>query len=311
MQNVIVIVGPTASGKTSLSIELAKHYNGEIISADSMQIYKYMDIGTAKPTIEEMQGIKHYLIDEVYPDEDFNVVKYTQLANHYIEEILSKGKQPVIVGGTGLYVSSLVNNITFSETECDPEFRNKLQQEADEYGAQYLHDKLSSVDPEAADAIHPNNIKRVIRALEVFYQTQKTKTFHNEQSKQTPPKYNYILLGLNMERELLYSRINKRVDIMLEAGLLEEVKHIIKLGYGNCNIAMQGIGYKQMISYLNGEISLDEAIELIKRDSRRYAKRQLTWFRRMNEINWLNVDKIGNNDSVVSSAITVIDGLLR
>ncbi len=311
MQNVIVIVGPTASGKTSLSIELAKHYNGEIISADSMQIYKYMDIGTAKPTIEEMQGIKHYLIDEVYPDEDFNVVKYTQLANHYIEEILSKGKQPVIVGGTGLYVSSLVNNITFSETECDPEFRNKLQQEADEYGAQYLHDKLSSVDPEAADAIHPNNIKRVIRALEVFYQTQKTKTFHNEQSKQTPPKYNYILLGLNMERELLYSRINKRVDIMLEAGLLEEVKHIIKLGYGNCNIAMQGIGYKQIISYLNGEITFEEAIELIKRDSRRYAKRQLTWFRRMNEINWLNVDKIGNNDSVVSSAITVIDGLLR
>lgn len=311
MQNVIVIVGPTASGKTSLSIELAKHYNGEIISADSMQIYKYMDIGTAKPTIEEMQGIKHYLIDEVYPDEDFNVVKYTQLANHYIEEILSKGKQPVIVGGTGLYVSSLVNNITFSETECDPEFRNKLQQEADEYGAQYLHDKLSSVDPEAADAIHPNNIKRVIRALEVFYQTQKTKTFHNEQSKQTPPKHNYILLGLNMERELLYSRINKRVDIMLEAGLLEEVKHIIKLGYGNCNIAMQGIGYKQIISYLNGEITFEEAIELIKRDSRRYAKRQLTWFRRMNEINWLNVDKIGNNDSVVSSAITVIDGLLR
>ncbi len=311
MQNVIVIVGPTASGKTSLSIELAKHYNGEIISADSMQIYKYMDIGTAKPTTEEMQGIKHYLIDEVNPDEDFNVVKYTQLANHYIEEILKKGKQPIIVGGTGLYVSSLVNNITFSETECDPELRNKLQQEAEEYGAQYLHEKLSSVDPEAAESIHPNNIKRVIRALEVFYQTQKPKAFHNEQSKQMPPKYNYILLGLNMDRELLYSRINKRVDIMQEAGLLQEVKHIIEMGYGDCNIAMQGIGYKQIISYLNGEISFEEAIELIKRDSRRYAKRQLTWFRRMDEINWLNVDKIGNNDNVVSTAIAIIDGQLR
>lgn len=311
MQNIIVIVGPTASGKTSLSIDLAKHYKGEIISADSMQIYKYMDIGTAKPTIKEMEGIKHYLIDEVNPDEDFNVVKYTQLANQYIEEILSKGKQPIIVGGTGLYVSSLVNNITFSEIECDPELRIKLQQEADEYGAQYLHEKLSRVDPEAADSIHPNNIKRVIRALEVFYQTQKPKAFHNEQSKQTPPKYNYILIGLNMERELLYSRINKRVDIMLEAGLLDEVKHIIKLGYGDCNIAMQGIGYKQIISYLNGDVTFEEAIELIKRDSRRYAKRQLTWFRRMDEINWLNVDKIGNNDNIVSSAIAIIDGKLR
>lgn len=306
MKRVIVIVGPTASGKTSLSIELAKRLNGEIVSADSMQIYKYMDIGTAKPTIEEMQGIKHYLIDEVLPSEEFNVVKFKELAEKYIDEIISKGKQPIVVGGTGLYISSLINNINFSETECDWELREKLQKEAEEYGVQYLHDKLKQVDIDAANNIHPNNIKRVIRALEVYYQTNKPISYHNEISRAVPPKYEFILVGLTMDRQYLYDRINKRVDVMLENGLIDEVKRLVDSGYAHSITSMQGIGYKEILAYLNGETTLEDAIEIIKRDSRRYAKRQLTWFKRIKEIKWFGIDNCGNNHNIIEEVITYI-----
>ncbi len=306
MNDVIVIVGPTASGKTSLSIELAKKLNGEIISADSMQIYKYMDIGTAKPTLDERQGIKHYLIDEVMPNEEFNVVRFKELANKYIEEIIEKGKQPIVVGGTGLYISSLINNTTFSESDCDWELREALRKEAEEFGPQYIHDKLKLVDEFSANNIHPNNVKRVIRALEVYYQTQKPISYHNEISHTVPSKYNFKLIGLTMDRQHLYERIDKRVDIMLQNGLIDEVNNLIKLGFADSLIAMQGIGYKEILSYINNEKTKDEAVEIIKRDSRRYAKRQITWFKRINEIKWFSIDEYGNTNNIIEDAIGYI-----
>lgn len=309
MNEVIVITGPTASGKTNLSIELAKRMGGEIISADSMQVYKFMDIGTAKPTVEEMQGIRHYLIDEILPSEEFNVVKFKELAENYIEEILQKGKQPILAGGTGLYISSLVNNITFSETETDWELREKLNKEAEENGPEYLHNKLKQVDPSAADSIHPNNVKRVIRALEVFYQTEKPISYHNEISRAAPSKYKFILLGLNMDREKLYDRIDKRVDIMLENGLVSEVKKLIEMGFGDAITSMQGIGYKEILAYLKNEISLEEAVENVKRESRRYAKRQITWFKRMHEIKWFSLDNYGNTNNIIEDALAYIMSL--
>lgn len=309
MKDVIVIAGPTASGKTALSVELAKRLNGEIISADSMQIYKYMDIGTAKPTAEEMQGIRHYLIDEVLPSEEFNVVKFQELANKFIEEILQRGKQPVIAGGTGLYISSLVNNISFSETECDWELRKTLEREAQLYGPQFLHDKLREVDPVSAGNIHPNNLKRVIRALEVYSQTLKPISHHNEISRAVPSGYNFILFGLTMDRQLLYQKINKRVDIMLERGLVKEVEKLVEMGFANSITSMQGIGYKEILSYLRNETTLGEAVETIKRDSRRYAKRQMTWFKRINEINWISIDNYGNNNNITEDVIARINSI--
>lgn len=306
MKEVIVIVGPTASGKTNLSIELAKRLDGEIISADSMQVYKYMDIGTAKPTMEERQGIRHYLIDEILPSEEFNVVKFKNAAEAYIEDILSRGKRPVIVGGTGLYISSLINNVSFSETEIDWELREKLSKEAEEKGAQFIHDKLREVDPAAADSIHPNNVKRVVRALEVYYQTQMPISYHIERSREVPSKYKFIILGLTMDREKLYDRINRRVDIMLENGLVDEVKGLVELGYADSITSMQGIGYKEILSYLRGETTLEEAVEIIKRESRRYAKRQITWFKRINVINWLCIDNYGNTNNITEAAISRI-----
>lgn len=300
MNRVIVIVGPTASGKTNLSIELAKRMNGEIISADSMQIYKYMDIGTAKPTKEEMQDISHYLIDEVLPNEDFNVVRFKELAEKYIDNILEKGKQPIVAGGTGLYISSLINNINFSESESDWELREALKKEAEEFGPEYLHKKLQEVDPNSALSIHPNNIKRVIRALEVYYQTQKPISYHNEMSRSIPPKYQFVLVGLNMDRQVLYERINKRVDIMIQNGLVDEVKGLVNQGYADNIISMQGIGYKEILEFLRNNITLEQAIDNIKQGTRRYAKRQITWFKRIDGINWFNVDDLGNNINVIN-----------
>lgn len=300
MNRVIVIVGPTASGKTNLSIELAKRMNGEIISADSMQIYKYMDIGTAKPTKEEMQDISHYLIDEVLPNEDFNVVRFKELAEKYIDNILEKGKQPIVAGGTGLYISSLINNINFSESESDWELREAFKKEAEEFGPEYLHKKLQEVDPNSALSIHPNNIKRVIRALEVYYQTQKPISYHNEMSRSIPPKYQFVLVGLNMDRQVLYERINKRVDIMIQNGLVDEVKGLVDLGYADSIISMQGIGYKEILEFLRNNITLEQAIDNIKQGTRRYAKRQITWFKRIHGINWFNADNCGNNINVIN-----------
>lgn len=299
MKTVIVIFGPTASGKTGLSIRLAREISGEIISADSMQIYRYMDIGTAKPDAVERMGIPHYLMDEVNPDEEFNVARFQELACKYIEEIHAKGKIPIVVGGTGLYINSLIYNIQFSETISDWSFREKLQKEAEEKGNEYLHAKLKEVDPEAAANIHMNNVKRVIRALEVYEYTKNPISEHQRQSREIPPPYRFILIGLQMDRQKLYNRIEQRVDHMLESGLVEEVRDLISRGYDKSTIAMQGIGYKEILAYLRGETSLEEAITIIKRDTRRYAKRQITWFKRLENVFWLDVDpSVGEEEKV-------------
>lgn len=287
---VIVIVGPTASGKTSASIKLAKLIDGEIISADSMQIYKEMTIGTAKPTVEEREGIPHYLIDVVSPDETFNVTKYKELAEKAIEEILQKGKIPIIVGGTGLYVSTLINGIEFAEVGEDSEYRVEMTKLAEEKGAEFVHDMLRKVDPQAADNIDANNVRRVIRALEIHRLTGKTKTQLDMESRKEV-KYDYKIYGIETPREELYNRINIRVDKMLEDGLLEEVEKI-KNKYEISSTAIQGLGYKEVIEYIDEKISYDDMIEKLKMETRRYAKRQLTWFRREEKIRWFKLDEI-------------------
>lgn len=287
---VIVIVGPTASGKTSTSIEIAKELNGEIISADSMQIYKEMNIGTAKPSMEERNGIMHYLMDIVSPDELYNVTMYKKMAEEAIEEILSKGKVPIIVGGTGLYISTLINGIEFSEVKEDTEYRNEMQALAESKGPNYLHDMLREVDPVAADNIDMNNVRRVIRALEIYKLTGKTKTQIDEESRKET-KYDYMVYGIETPRENLYERINLRVDKMLEEGLIEEVKSLLEK-YELSKTALQGLGYKEVKAYLEKQITYDEMVEILKMETRRYAKRQLTWFRREEKIKWYSLDEI-------------------
>lgn len=290
MEPVIVIVGPTASGKTLLSVELAKQINGEIISADSMQVYRFMDIGTAKPDKAEMSGIRHYLTDEILPDEEFNVARFQELALKYISQVLGSGKLPIVTGGTGLYVNSLIYNINFSETISDWELRDRLKKEAEENGNRYLYEKLMGIDPEAAKKIHENDIKRIIRAIEVYTHTNKPISYHQNISRLNPPLYEYIVFGLRLEREKLYERINKRVDLMLEKGLVDEVKKLVQLGYDKNSVAMQGLGYKEILAWLKGETTFDEAVYILKRDTRHYAKRQMTWFKRMEGIQWIDID---------------------
>lgn len=297
MKNVIVIIGPTASGKTSLSIKLAKEINGEIISADSMQIYKHMDIGTAKPTMEEREGIPHYLLDEVLPNEEFSVAKFKDLALEHIEEIMKRGKVPIVVGGTGLYINSLLHNINFSQITTDWEYREKLSKEGEEFGNEYLFNKLKEVDPISAKKIHLNDTKRIIRALEVHEATGKPISQHQEMSRLKPSSYHFTFLGLTMDREVLYDRINKRVDKMMEEGLLQEVKGFMEKGFHHYNIPMQAIGYKELVDYLNEKNTFDEAVENIKQGTRRYAKRQMTWFRRLEDVFWLDV-KDGINEEI-------------
>jgi tRNA dimethylallyltransferase len=294
MGNVLVVIGPTASGKTKVSIELAKSIGGEVISADSMQVYKYMDIGTAKPDEDERAGIKHYLIDEVYPDEEFSVARFQELALRYIDVILQKGKVPIVVGGTGLYINSLIYNINFSETISDWELRERLKKEAKEEGNKYLHQKLKEIDPEAAERIHVNDVKRIIRAIEVFKHTNKPISYHQELSRQNPPAHRFLLVGLKMDRERLYDRINRRVDIMIERGLVEEVKGLVSMGYDKNTVAMQGLGYKEILAYLRGEMSLEDAFYILKRDTRHYAKRQITWFKRIENVHWIDVNESEN-----------------
>ena len=294
-ENVIVIVGPTASGKTKLSIELAKRINGEIVSCDSMQIYKYMDIGTAKPTKEEMENIPHHLIDIVTPDCEFSVAKYKEMAEEAIEDILKRGKTPIVVGGTGLYVNTLIYNINFKETICNWEYREKLQKEALAYGNKYLHEKLKEIDEESYKKTHENDLKRIIRALEVYEFTKETITKQAKDSRRFKPKYNYIVFGLSQDREKLYDRINKRVDKMLQDGLVDEVKKIRELGYENTKTSSKAIGYKEIFAWLNGKCTKEEAIEKLKMESRRYAKRQITWFKRVENIHWLNMEENINN----------------
>ena len=287
---VIVIAGPTASGKTSTSIKIAKELNGEIISADSMQVYKEMNIGTAKPSMEERDGVMHYLMDIVSPDELYNVTMYKKMAEEAIEEILAKGKVPIIVGGTGLYISTLINGIEFSEVQEDTEYRNEMQALAESKGPNYLHDMLREVDPVAADSIDMNNIRRVIRALEIYKVTGKTKTQLDEESRKET-KYDYMVYGIETPREKLYDRINLRVDKILEEGLIEEVKSLLEK-YELSKTALQGLGYKEVKAYLEEQISYEEMVEVLKMETRRYAKRQLTWFRREDKIKWYSLDEI-------------------
>ena len=284
---VIVICGPTASGKTGLSIELAKKINGEIISCDSMQIYKDMNIGTAKPTVEEMQGIKHYMLDFVSPNKRYSVADFKKDAICAIETVLSHSKVPIVVGGTGLYVNSLVQNITYPNIETDLEYRNYLEERAKKEGLNTLYEEAKNIDEEAMKSISQNDKKRIMRVLELYHQTGKTKTILEAESKLEPPAYNYIVFAIDMEREKLYERINKRVDIMLEQGLIQEVENLVKK-YETLPTAIQGLGYKEVISYLNGNLTKEEMIEKIKMETRRYAKRQLTWFRKDKSIKWLN-----------------------
>ena len=298
-QQVIVIAGPTASGKTKLAIELAKKINGEIISCDSMQIYKEMNIGTAKPTLEEMQGIPHYMIDIISPEERFSVSDYKTMAEQKIEEVLQKGKVPILVGGTGLYVNSLIYGIEFVEIEYDEKYRQELEKRVETEGLQTLYEEAQQIDEEAMKIISANDKKRILRVLEIFHQTGMTKTKQDELSRKNGPKYDYKVFAINIDREILYNRINKRVDQMLEDGLIKEVEDI----YGKYNsfpTAMQGIGYKEVVEYLQKNISKEEMIEKIKQESRRYAKRQLTWFRKNKEIIWLDgLNDIQNNIKII------------
>lgn len=286
MEKVIVICGPTASGKTSLSIELAKRINGEIVSADSMQIYREMDIGTAKPTIEEMQGIKHYLLDFVSPEERYSVADYKRDAKKAIEEIIVKGKIPIIVGGTGLYVDSLIYEIEYPDIQFDENYRKQLEERVQEEGLEKLYQEAEKIDPLAIQKISHNDEKRIVRILEIYHATGKTKTEQEIESRKNPIPYDYQVYALQWEREVLYERINKRVDIMLEQGLIEEVKGILEK-HNQFPTAMQGLGYKEVVEFLKGETTKEEMIEKIKRETRRYAKRQMTWFRKNKQTIWL------------------------
>ena len=288
MQNkIIAVAGPTASGKTALSIAIAKKFGGEIVSADSMQIYKGMDIGTAKPDEEEMSGVVHHMLDIADPFKNYNVVNYKKDAERAIDDILSRGKLPVIAGGTGLYMDSVLNNVKFSKaSEEASDERKRLTGIYEEKGKEYIHSMLKDVDPESAEKIHPNNVRRVIRALEIYYTTGKTMTQANEESVQ-PKKYNSLIIGLGWDREVLNGRINERVDVMVEKGLADEVAALKKAGVPRNCTAMQAIGYKEMYTYLDGECTFSEAVEKIKLESRKYAKRQMTWLRRNKDIHWL------------------------
>ncbi len=276
-----------------MSVELAKILGGEIVNADSMQIYKYMDIGTAKPALEERQGIPHYLIDIVNPDETFSVARYCNCAKEAIDSIHAKGKPAIMVGGTGFYVDSLVNNIQFSEIEPDMKYREKMDSIAEEKGNEHIYNMLLEIDPESAKKIEVADRKRIIRALEVYHLTGKTITWHNEKSKSVPSPYNTIMFAIDVEREHLYEKINRRVDVMIENGLIDEVKRIIDMGVKRDFTSMQAIGYKEIAQYLEGELTLSEAVDKIKQGSRRYAKRQLTWYRRNEKIHWIkNIDEV-------------------
>lgn len=305
----IILTGPTAVGKTALSIELAKDLNAEIISADSMQLYKYMDIGSAKVTKEEMDGIKHYMIDEVTPDFPFSVSEFQKRSNEYIKEIDSKGKKVLITGGTGLYLNSLIYNMDFAKSNANNELREKLEKELEEHGIDYMHEKLKSLDSEAASRIHKNNTKRVIRALEVCLDGKKMKDFSND--LEYNENYEPIIIVLNRDRDVLYDRINKRVDIMINSGLVEEVKKLLSLGYNKDLISMQGIGYKEIVKYLEGEYTLDEAIEIIKRDSRRYAKRQITWFKRYKDSKWFDLGNYEDIKILKSDILNYIENITK
>ncbi|MBZ5750525.1 tRNA (adenosine(37)-N6)-dimethylallyltransferase MiaA [Metabacillus litoralis] len=308
-KKLVVIIGPTAVGKTKLSIDLAHRLDGEIISGDSMQIYKGMDIGTAKISVNEMEGIRHHLLDIKSPEEDFSVAEFQANVRPLIEEIANQTKTPMIVGGTGLYIQSVLYDYQFTENPSDPEYRSKLEAELKDRGAKAIHQLLEKIDPESAWKIHPNNSRRVIRALEVFHCTNKTMSEYIN-SQEQEPLYDVALIGLTMDREILYDRINQRVEIMVKQGLLEEVKQLYDKGIRNTQ-AIQAIGYKEIYDYFDGKMTYDEAINQLKQNSRRYAKRQLTWFRNKMEVKWFDMTPPIKYDGMVDDIFTYIAGKIQ
>ncbi len=304
----VILTGPTAVGKTSLSVELAKRIGAEIISADSMQVYRGMDIGSAKVTAEEMQGIPHHLIGEFDPAEEFHVVRFQEYAKRYIREIRGRGRIPLLVGGTGFYIQAVLYDIDFTENGEDTSYRASLQRLAQLEGADRLHEMLRSVDPASADAIHANNVKRVIRALEFYHETGTKISEHNEAERQKESPYNFAYFVLNDTRERLYQRIDLRVDQMMEQGLPDEVRALKEAGCTREMVSMQGLGYKEMLGYLDGEYPLDEAVRILKRDTRHFAKRQLTWFRRERDVIWVDKDKFGYDSGRM---LDYMEGILR
>jgi len=294
-----ILAGPTAAGKTSLSVKLAKKIGGEIISADSMQVYRHMDIGTAKIKEEEKQGISHFLLDEIEPEEEFHVALFQQKAKQYIKEIQERNHIPILVGGTGFYIQSVLYDIDFTENPKGDGIREKLTRLATEKGAEWLHEELKKADPVSASRIHANNTKRVIRALEYFYQTGEPISTHNERERQKESPYSFYYFVLNENRTTLYEKIDKRVDQMMEEGLLDEVKALKARGYGRELVSMQGLGYKELLAYLDGECSLEEAVYQIKRDTRHFAKRQITWFKREKDAIWVQKEDFHDEEEIL------------
>ena len=308
LQKICILAGPTAVGKTEISLALARSLCGEIISADSAQVYKYMDIGTAKLKEDEMQGIRHYMIDEVTPDMDFSVAQFREKAELYIKDINDRGKLPIITGGTGLYINSLLNNLDFTDSICDEEYRREMQETAQAKGNEYVHAMLEAVDPASYKRLHPNDLRRVIRALEVYKHTGRPISYFQEESRKQPPRYDFAYITLTMDRRKLYERIDQRVDRMMSSGLVEEVEGLIKRGYGRGLNSMQALGYKEIADFLHGLITKDEAVRILKRDTRHYAKRQLTWFRGDKRVNWVDVDNFFRKEIIVENIIRYIAG---
>ncbi len=303
----IILAGPTASGKTALSVKLAKRIGGSVISADSMQVYRHMDIGSAKIRPKEMQGVPHYLIDELNPDEEFNIVLFQKLASKYMQEIYAAGRIPILVGGTGFYIQSVLYGIDFSEERASGKIREELTAYAGRYGNEALHRELEKVDAPSANAIHPNNIKRVIRALEFYRQNGYPISEHNQTERQKPSPYAFAYFVLNEKREQLYQKIERRVDQMLAQGLLSEVEALKNMGCHKGMVSMQGLGYKELLSFLDGERTLPEAVSVLKRDTRRFAKRQLTWFRRERDVIWLDKQEFDyDTDAILERMITIL-----
>lgn len=304
----VVLTGPTAVGKTALSIELAKAISGAIISADSMQVYKHMDLGSAKIMPEEMDGIRHYLVDEFEPDEEFHVARFVERAKECLNEIYREGKIPIIVGGTGFYIQALLYDVNFSEQNTNTEYRKELEYLAEEKGAEYLHKMLKEVDAASAEAIHANNRKRVIRALEFYHLTGTKISEHNETEKQKTSPYNFAYFVLTDNRKHLYERIEKRVDMMIKNGLVEEVQKLKDMGYHREMVSMQGLGYKEILDYLDGKMTLEEAVSLIKKETRHFAKRQLTWFRRERDVIWFDKEKYEyNEEHILRDMIKILE----
>jgi len=309
-RNVIFVTGPTAVGKTKYAIEIAGAFQGEIISADSMQIYKYMDIGSAKPTKEELAQAKHYLVDEIDPRDDFSAAEYQVLAKQYLEKVFQNGKTPIVSGGTGLYLNSLLYDMDFSVMPKQADFRKQLEEEAERHGAEYVHNRLKTLDPAAAERIHPHNLKKVIRAIEVFETTGEG--IREFQESFIPVKdYGCILIGLTREREELYRRIDERVDKLLEAGLVNEIEFLLEKGLTEGNISMKGIGYKEMIAYIHGTYDFEEAVRLVKRNTRHYAKRQLTWLRRYQNMHWFNLTEFETEEKALAAILKTIRSLME